>query len=134
MANGTMTTLEWQETTWDGRPAADVPAPKLTVAVDTVSIEGDIQGKGTERWLMTYAEDGTARFVGMTMVEGTVAGRSGSFVLRHEGRFDGQGLHTDFTVVPGSATGELAALSGSGTIDYTGPDAPTRYTFEPTLG
>lgn len=132
MGKGTMTTLEWHETTWEGQLAADAPAPKATVATDRATISGEIEGEVADRWLMSYAADGTARFVGMTLVTGTVAGRSGTFVLQHAGRFDGEGLHSDFTVVPGSGTGQLSGLSGAGTVDYTGPDtAPTRYTFEP---
>ncbi len=134
MGSGTMTTLEWQETTWDGKPAADVPAPKTTVASDTATIAGDIEGEVADRWLMSYAADGTARFVGLTHVTGTVAGRTGTFVLQHAGRFDAEGLHSDFTVVPGSGTGDLSGISGSGTFVYTGPAGePTRYTFEPKL-
>lgn len=81
---------------------------------------------------MTYAADGTARFVGLTHVTGAVAGRTGTFVLQHAGRFDAEGLHSDFTVVPGSGTAELAGLSGEGSLVYTGPEGePTRYTFQP---
>jgi len=132
MGSGTMTTLEWQEDTWDGKPAADVPAPKTTVARDSATMAGEIEGAVAERWLMSYAADGTARFVGLTHVTGTVAGRTGTFVLQHAGRFDADGLHSDFTVVPDSGTGELSGISGAGTITYTGPEeGPTRYTFEP---
>lgn len=135
MGSGTMTTLEWQETTWDGKPAADVPNPKTTVASDTATITGAIEGEVADRWLMSYASDGTARFVGLTCITGTVAGRTGTFVLQHEGRFDAEGLHSDFTVVPGSGTDGLSGISGAGTVAYTGPAGePTRYTFEPRLG
>lgn len=132
MGSGTMTTLEWQETTWDGRPAADVAAPKTTVAVDTATSIGEIEGQVADRWLMSYAADGTARFVGLTHVTGTVAGRTGTVVLQHTGRFDAEGLHTDFTVVPGSGTGELSGVTGAGAFANTGlAGEPTRYTFEP---
>lgn len=132
MGSGTMTTLEWQETTWDGAPAADVPAPKMTVASDVASITGEIEGQVADRWLMTYAGDGTARFVGLTHVTGTVVGRRGTFVVQHTGRFDAEGLHTDFTVVPGSGTDELSGIDGVGTFVHTGSEGePTRYTFEP---
>ena len=134
MGEGTMTTLEWQESTWDGAPAADAPAPKMTVATDRVTLAGEIEGEGRDRWLMTYAEDGTARFVGLTHVTGTVAGRRGTLVLQHAGRFDADGLSTDFSVVPGSGTGDLAGLSGAGTLAYRGPEEGTRYTFEPRFG
>lgn len=132
MGSGTMTTLEWQETTWDGKPAADVPGPKTTVASDTATIAGEIEGEVADRWLMSYAADGTAQFVGLTHVTGIVAARTGTFVLQHAGRFDAEGLHSDFTVVPGSGTGELSGISGAGTVSYTGPPGePTHYTFEP---
>lgn len=132
MGSGTMTTLEWQETTWEGKPAGDVPAPKTTVASDTATINGEIEGQVTDRWVMSYAEDGTARFVGLTHITGTVAGRSGTFVLQHAGRFDAEGLHTDFTVVPDSGTGDLSGITGAGTFVNTGPEGePTRYNFEP---
>lgn len=132
MGSGTMRTLEWQETTWDGKPAAEVPAPKTTVATDTATIAGEIEGEVADRWLMSYAADGTARFVGLTHVTGKVAGRTGTLVLQHTGRFDAEGLHTDFTVVPGSGTDELSGISGAGTFVHTGAEGePTRYTFAP---
>lgn len=132
MGGGTMTTLEWQETTWDGKPAAEVPTPKTTVASDTATITGEIEGEVADRWLMSYAPDDTARFVGLTRVEGRVAGRTGTFVLQHAGRYDAEGLHSDFTVVPGSGTGELSGISGAGTFVHPGAGGePTRYTFEP---
>lgn len=132
MDSDTLTTLEWQETTWDGEPAADAPAPKTTLARDTATIAGQIEGHVEDRWLMSYAGDGTARFVGLTHVTGTVAGRTGTFVLQHMGRFDAEGLNSDFTVVPGSGTGDLAGITGGGTFVYTGPAGePTHYTFEP---
>lgn len=135
MGSGTITTLDWHETTWDGQPAADAATPKMTVASDRATIEGSIEGEVTDRWLMSYAADGTARFVGLTTVNGSVDGRTGTFVLQHAGRFDADGLHSDFTVVPGSGTGELTGISGAGTFVYTGPEGePTRYTFEPSFG
>ncbi len=132
MGSGTVQTLEWDETTWDGQPAAEAPAPKMTIATDRAELNGAIDGEVSERWLMSYAADGTARFVGLTHVTGTVGGRSGSFVLQHAGRFDADGLSTEFTVVPDSGTGELATLAGTGTVSHTGVEGePTRYTFEP---
>jgi len=132
MGSGTITTLEWHETTWDGQPAADAAAPKTTVASDTATIAGQIEGEIADRWLMSYADDGTARFVGLTRVTGSVDGRKGTMVLQHAGRFDADGLHSDFTVVADSGTGELTGIAGTGTFVYTGPEGePTRYSFEP---
>lgn len=135
MPDGTMETLDWHETTWDGRPAAEVPSPKTTVASDTARATGVIEGEVSERWLMTYATDGTARFVGLSLVTGSVAGRTGSVVLQHTGRFDADGLHTEFTIAPGSGTGDLAGISGTGTFTHTGREGEsTRYTLEARFG
>ena len=134
MGSGTMTTLEWDETTWDGRPEREVPAPKTTVAQDRATITGEVEGEVAERWLMTYAADGTARFVGLSHVTGRVAGRSGTFVLQHVGRYDADGLRTQMSVVEGSGTDELVGLSGTGTVRHSGREGePTSYTFEPAF-
>ena len=134
MGSGTITTLEWQETTWEGRPASDLTCPKTTIASDAVTMTGEVEGAAVDRWIMSYAADGTARFVGMTYVTGAVSGREGAFALQHVGRFDADGLHTTFTVVPDSGTAGLAGITGDGTFTHTGEDgALTHYTFEPQL-
>ena len=38
---------------------------------------------------MAYQADGTARFVGLQLVDGEVAGRRGTFVLETSGEFAG---------------------------------------------
>ena len=58
--------------------------------------------------------DGSASFVGIERVTGTLAGRTGTFVLQDAGTLaDGEVTGTWF-VVPGSGTGELAGLCGEG--------------------
>lgn len=55
---------------------------------------------------------GSAGYVAMERVTGTLGGRSGSFVLQHSGTMTrGEGSLV-VTVVPDSGTGELAGLSG----------------------
>jgi Protein of unknown function (DUF3224) len=61
-----------------------------------------------------YRADDTAEFVGMQRVDGRLGGRSGSFVLRSAGTFDGKEARGELAVVPGSGTGELTGLQGSG--------------------
>lgn len=56
---------------------------------------------------------GSAGYVAMEIVSGTLGGRKGTFVLQHNGtmnRGDGQLI---VTVVPDSGTEELAGLSGT---------------------
>jgi hypothetical protein len=47
-------------------------------------------------------------------VAGSVGDRSGSFVLQVSGSFDGGEAKGDWSVVPGSGTGELDGLRGRG--------------------
>ncbi len=66
---------------------------------------------------MAYHTDGTARFVGLQLVDGQVAGRSGTFVLETRGEFNGGAARWEASVVLGSSTGELADLSGRGRFE-----------------
>jgi hypothetical protein len=63
---------------------------------------------------MAYAEDGSATFVGIERVTGTIAGRNGSVVLQHVGSFEGGAARARLTVVRGSGTAGLASASGGG--------------------
>ena len=65
-------------------------------------------------YLMTHLDSGDAAFLGFEKVVGSLGGRTGSFVLRHTGFYDGEKSTAQHDVVPGSGTGELAGLSGTG--------------------
>jgi hypothetical protein len=78
---------------------------------------------------------GTAGYVAMEQVTGTLHGKSGSFALEHKGTLEGGKFEPNVTVVPGSGTGELTGIAGDMTItiaagkhsysfDYTLPAAP----------
>jgi hypothetical protein len=109
-ADGTFKVEDWQEEDYsslgDGR--------KLTRASVKQAISGDIEGRGSVEWLMCYRPDKTADFVGLQQVDGTLGDRSGSFVLRTSGSFDGEVAKGELTVVPGSGTGELESIDGRG--------------------
>ena len=110
--NGSFQVSAWNEDTYeeqDGR--------RLTRASVSQRFEGDIAGDGAAEWLMAYRADGRARFVGLQVVDGEVAGRRGSFVFETAGEFDGRVARWDATVVPGSSTGELADARGEGTFE-----------------
>ncbi len=101
--------------TWDEEPF-DEPedGPKMTRAQIRKSFAGDLVATGNLMYVMTYLEGGGAVFSGFERVAGSLGGRSGSFVLRHTGAYDGQQARANCEVVPGSGTEELAGLSGSG--------------------
>lgn len=56
---------------------------------------------------------GSAGYVAMEIVNGTLAGHKGTFVLQHSGTMDRGQSQLTVTVVPDSGTGELRGLNGS---------------------
>lgn len=105
----------FEVTAWDEQPIDEQPdAPKLTCAKVTRAYTGGIEGQSVTDWLMAYAEDGTATFVGMERISGQVDGRSGTLVLRHIGQYRDGSATADLDVQAGSGSGELAGATGSG--------------------
>ena len=107
---GEFTVTSWEEETYAERDGGR----KLTRAVVTQDLIGDIVGKGQVEWLMSYAEDGTAHFVGLQQFEGVADGREGSAVLETVGDFDGKEATWTGRVVEGSGLGDWAGLNGEG--------------------
>ena len=100
---------------WDEQPYGEgLGLPKLTRATVTKTFTGDLEGEGQVEYLMVYRGDGSATFVGLERVVGRLAGRTGSFVLQRTGVFEGGQAKEAYTVVPGSATGDLQGLRGDG--------------------
>jgi hypothetical protein len=56
---------------------------------------------------------GSAGYVAMEIVDGTLGGRKGTFVLQHSGTMDRGQSQLSVTVVPDSGPDELRGLSGS---------------------
>jgi hypothetical protein len=107
--NGSFKVASWNEDAYEERDGH-----RLTRASVNQQFEGDIAGEGAAEWLMAYRPDGTARFVGLQLVDGVLSGRRGTFVLETAGEFDGGVARWEASVVPGSSTGELPGLSGAG--------------------
>src|SRR5262245_12146316 len=103
-------------TSWDEKPYNEgQDLPRLTRASVTKTYTGDIAGDGHVEYLMMYRSDGTATFVGLERVVGRIAGLVGSFVLQRTGIFEAGQAKESYSVIPGSATGELHGLLGEGT-------------------
>lgn len=101
--------------TWDEKPYSEGEAlPKLTRASVTKTLTGDIDGEGQTEYLMMYRTDGSAAFVGLERVTAQIGGKSGTFVLQRTGVFENGEAKESYSVVPGSATGELDGLRGEG--------------------
>ncbi len=101
---------------WDETPYSEgQDLPRLTRATVTKTFTGDIEGEGRVEYLMVYRSDGSATFVGLERVVGRIAGKTGSFVLQRTGIFEGGQAKESYSVIRGSATGELHGLLGEGT-------------------
>jgi hypothetical protein len=119
---------------WDEKPYSEGQnEPKLTRATVTKTFSGDIEAESQADYLMMYRSDGTAVFVGLERVTGRIAGKSGSFVLQRTGVFEGGQAKESYSVIPGSATGELQGLRGEGTSSVGhGMEHPFSLSYELT--
>ncbi len=89
---------------------------------------GDLQGTSKGQMLTGMGSvKGSAGYVAIERVTGTLAGRQGSFILQHSGTMNRGTPSLVLTVVPDSATDALTGLTGSMTINTTGGHS---YTFD----
>ena len=116
------------------------PAAEATT-IDGVSLgrlsldkqfEGDLIGSGKGDMLTALTPiKGSAGYVAIERVTGTLNGRSGSFVFQHTGTMDQGAQRLSITIVPGSGTGALAGISGNFTINIV--ERQHFYEFEYSL-
>lgn len=74
---------------------------------------------------------GSAGYVAMETVSGTLQGRAGSFVLQHSSSMTRGTPAQSITVVPDSGTGDLLGIAGSMAIDIV--EGRHSYRFDYTL-
>lgn len=94
--------------------------PRLAHATGVQRFTGDLQAEGAVDWLMCYLPDRSATFVGLQRIDGSIGGRSGTFVMHADGSHDGTGSDGTWTVVPGSGTGGLVGIAGEGSFHAAG--------------
>lgn len=97
------------------KPLADSPAEGVTLGRLSLdkTFDGDLVGTGHGEMLTAMTPvQGSAGYVAIERVTGSLHGRSGSFVLQHTGMMDQGAQQLSITVVPGSGTGALVGLAG----------------------
>lgn len=109
-ATGTISVHKYEPAVYD--EPGDGPALSRIHVEETFS--GDIEGSGVVEFLQAGQADGSASFVGIERVSGTLAGRTGTFLLQDAGTVAGNIVSGEWFVVPGSGTGGLAGLRGTG--------------------
>ncbi|WP_354639474.1 DUF3224 domain-containing protein [Kitasatospora camelliae] len=124
---GTFRYADWKEES----VSPEETLPRLSRASVVNSFSGGITAPGTACvYATTYVTAKTGGFVGLELLTGTVDGRSGSFVLEQRGHFGEDGVvHCTFEVLAGSATGDLAGLTGSGGFTAVPGEPEVPYTL-----
>ena len=90
------------------------------LAIDK-QFQGDLEGAGRGEMLTAMtAVEGSAGYVAIERVTGTLHGRQGSFVLQHSGTMTRGTPALVITVVPDSGTDQLAGLTGRMVITIAG--------------
>ncbi|MFF4014482.1 DUF3224 domain-containing protein [Streptomyces sp. NPDC001843] len=122
---------------WEERTVSpEGTSPKLTRASVVNAFTGGIEAARTTcEYTIVYVTEKTGTFTGMELLAGRLDGREGSFAVEERGSFEEDGsVLCSFEVVPGSGTGELAGLRGSGTFTYRPGESPFPYSFDYELG
>lgn len=92
--------------------------------------EGGLDAVGAGEMLAARTTvEGSAGYVAIERVTGTLDGRHGSFVLQHSGVMERGMKRLFLEVVPDSGTGELAGLWGRMGIDIAGGEHFYRFEF-----
>jgi Protein of unknown function (DUF3224) len=93
---------------------------------------GDLEAAAKGEMLTAGTDvKGSAGYVAIERVTGTLNGRSGSFVLQHSGTLTRSAPQQNITVVPDSGSGQLIGLTGKMTVTIA--DGKHSYDFEYTL-
>ena len=94
--------------------------------------QGDLEATSKGQMLaMSSAVEGSAGYVAMEQVTGTLHGKTGAFALQHFGKMTRGVPELKVSVVPDSGTGELTGLSV--TMQIIVADGTHSYEFEYTL-
>ena len=116
-AEGTYTVKKWEELGYQQM----APEKKMTKASVEYDLSGEIQGKASVEYLMFYSHSdpndqhkSSASYVGLIYFDGTLSGKSGSFVLEDNGTFEGGEAKSALQIAKGSGTGQLEGIHGRG--------------------
>ncbi|WP_284615196.1 DUF3224 domain-containing protein [Aquabacterium humicola] len=110
----------------------DAASPLLGRLTLDKQFSGDLQATGRGEMLTAGTDEiGSAGYVAIEHVSGTLHGRRGSFVFQHSGQMNRGAPMLTISVVPDSGTGELIGLAGTFQIDIV--DGRHLYRFDYTL-
>ncbi|MDH4062834.1 MAG: DUF3224 domain-containing protein [Acidobacteriota bacterium] len=112
------------------QPADEAAGPMSRFTLDK-QFRGELTATSKGQMLaFRSTTEGSAGYVAMEQVTGTLAGKAGTFVLQHSSTMTRGTPLQSITVVPDSGTGELAGLSGSMSIDIVDGKHFYNFTYE----
>lgn len=118
---------------WNEKPfSMSDKGPKLIRASVTQTYSGALVAKSTIEYLMTTFADDTSTFIGIEEILGELEGKSGSFLLEHDGTHKDGVAKSDFKIIPNTGTGKLSGIRGEGSYEATHEtaDLTLEYDFE----
>ncbi len=111
-ANATTAVRVYQPTVYD--------QPGEGPALNRIHVEelfaGDLEATGVTEFLLVARADGSANFVGVERIDGALGDRRGTFLFQQVGTIEASVVSAEWEVIPGSGTGELAGLHGTGSL------------------
>ncbi len=106
-------TVEFEVLSWDESWTGELePGWVLARATVRKKLTGAVEGTSVAEVSTTGQGTGRA-YSALERVEGSIGGRTGSFLLQHGGAGDETGQEAFGHIVPGTGTGELAGLTGT---------------------
>jgi hypothetical protein len=113
-------------------PDDETGEPPLGRMLIDKQFHGDLEAASKGQMLAAGTSvKGSAGYVAMERVSGTLHGHSGTFVLQHSGTMSRGAQQLTVSVVPDSGTGQLEGLAGNMNIIIA--DGKHSYEFEYTL-
>lgn len=116
-ATATFSVKKWEENTY----AQISPTVKMTKASVEYALTGELEGAAFEECLMFYSHldekdqhNSTAAYIGLMRFEGKLNGRTGSFVMKDDGKFEAGSADSLLTILKGSGTSDLKSITGTG--------------------
>lgn len=121
---------QFQITGWDETAYSENnDGSKQTNAKITQLYQGDIEGTSELQYLMSYSSKGSAVFVGIEMIFCSIDGKSGGFVIQHNGKFEAGIARSNFSIIPDSGKDEFEGITGTGSFT-SGENGQASYTLE----
>jgi hypothetical protein len=116
-------------TKWDEVENGQWEGGKLTRTLATKEFTGQLEGSAVLEAIMLRLEwdQGVMSYVGVERITCTLDGREGTFILTHNAEANNGDRQATWKILPGSGTGGLTGIQGSGSIT---PDHDFILTYE----